>query len=178
MGPVWGPILYGFWAQFWGPNPRQNEPTWLQKPSQGATIAKRSDFEKCCFVLVFTAFLEHLASQESLKTAKKPPKVPPDGHQEPFQKRVHFLTPLWSPKLPQNLLQNCSKSGPNSCPKNDSKTKQTWTSFGPQNGPQNPSNPRRGRTVISGRGFPEGSWSQEAPRMPQDGPEEVKIASN
>ena len=63
----------------------------LQKPSQGATIAKRSDFEKCCFVLVFTAFLEHLASQESLKTAKKPPKVPPDGHQEPFQKRVPFL---------------------------------------------------------------------------------------
>ena len=70
----------------------------LQKPSLGATIAKRSDFEKCCFVFVFTAFLDHQASQESLKTAKKPPKVPPDGHQEPFQKRVHFLTPLWAPK--------------------------------------------------------------------------------
>ena len=78
----------------------------LQKPSQGATIAKRSDFEKCCFVFVFTAFLEYLASQESLKTAKKPPKVPPDGHQQPFQKRVHFLT----------------YSGPRNGPKMDSKT--------------------------------------------------------
>ena len=28
----------------------------LQKPSQGAMIAKRSDFEKGCFVLVFAVF--------------------------------------------------------------------------------------------------------------------------
>ena len=80
----------------------------LQKPSRGATIAKRSDFEKCCFVLVFTAFLDHQASQESLKTAKKPPKVPPDGHQEPFQKRVNFLTPFWV----KNASKMESKSGP------------------------------------------------------------------
>ena len=70
----------------------------LKNPSQGAMIGKSSDFEKCCFVLVFTVFLEHQASQESLKTAKKPPKVPPDGHQEPFQKRVNFLTRLSAPK--------------------------------------------------------------------------------
>ena len=115
----------------------------LQKPSQGATIAKRSDFEKCCFVLVFAIFLEHQASQESLKTAKKPPKVPPDGHQEPFQKRVHFLSQLCAPKWPQNGLQNCSKSGPKNDPKNDPENNKKWTSFGPQNGPQNQSNPRR-----------------------------------
>ena len=85
----------------------------LKNPSQGAMIGKSSDFEKCCFVLFFTVFLEHLASQESLKTAKKPPKVPPDGHQEPFQKRVHFListlgpemTPKWTPKTAPKVVQ-------------------------------------------------------------------------
>ena len=110
----------------------------LQKPSQGATIAKRSDFEKCCFVFVFTAFLDHQASQESLKTAKKPPKVPPDGHQEPFQKRDYFLTPFWAPKCLQNGLQKWSKSCPKSGPKNDPKNNKKWTSFGPQTGPRNP----------------------------------------
>ena len=86
------------------------------------------------------------------------------------------MTPLWDPKLPQNGLQNCSKSGPKNDPKNDSENNQKWTSFGPQNGPQNPSKSVGPRTVKSCRRFPEGSWSQEAPRMPQDGPEEAKIA--
>ena len=50
-----------------------------------------------------------------------------------------------------------------------------FRAFG-RHGPQNRPSWRGHPTVISGRGFPEGSWSQEAPRMPQDGPEEAKIA--
>ena len=49
-------------------------------------MAKSNDFENCCFVLFFAVNLEHLASQVGPKTAKKPPKVLLESHQEPFQK--------------------------------------------------------------------------------------------
>ena len=58
----------------------------LQKPSHGVTMAKRNDFETCYFVLFFVANLEHLASQDGPKTAKKRPKVLLESHMEPFQK--------------------------------------------------------------------------------------------
>ena len=76
----------------------QNESTWPPKANPRSYDSEEKRFKKVLFCIVFTILLEHQASQESLKTAKKPPKVPPDGHQEFFQKRVHFLTPLWVPK--------------------------------------------------------------------------------
>ena len=80
----------------------------IQKSWEGAMMAKRNDFEKCCFVLFLTIDLEHQASQESPKTAKKPPKMAPGSHQEPFKKWVNFVTPF----LPENGPQNGPKSGP------------------------------------------------------------------
>ena len=70
---------------------------------------------------VFAVVLEHCPSQESPKTAKKPPKVPPEGHQEPFQKRVNFLTQFCVQKCFQNWPKNLSKSDPTNNSKNDLK---------------------------------------------------------
>ena len=46
----------------------------------------------------FTVNLEHQTSQERPKTAKIPPKLPPNDEQEAVQKRVPFLTPFWTRK--------------------------------------------------------------------------------
>ena len=62
----------------------------VQKQSQVAKLAKRSDLEKCCFVLFFTMFLEHPASQESPQTAKKLPKIVLGSLQEPLKKGITF----------------------------------------------------------------------------------------
>jgi len=46
-GKFLGHLFNDFGCPFWGPKA-------MQKPSQGAMLAKRSDFENCCFVLFFT----------------------------------------------------------------------------------------------------------------------------
>ena len=64
-------------------------PRYLQKPSQGATRAKRNDFEHCYFVLFFAINLEHLASQDGPKTAKEPPN--------PELSEAPMMAPEWLP---------------------------------------------------------------------------------
>ena len=87
----------------------------IQKPWEGAMMAKSNDFENCCFVLFFAVNLEHQASQESPKTAKKPPKLPPNGHPEAVQKMVPFWTPISTRKVTPNWapkqFQKWSKNG-------------------------------------------------------------------
>ena len=134
--PVWPPgaprrfkmtkffIIFGLFHVQNPPKMRQHD---LQKPSQGATTAKRNDFETCCFVLVFAVNLENLAPQDGPKTAKKPLKVLLERHQEPFQKAslqpaspLHVLVPdlpRASRRLPgasQRFLRlsNCSGVAP------------------------------------------------------------------
>ena len=76
------------------------------------------------------------------------------------------LVPKWIPKWPQKWSKKCSKTGP----KNDPPKSIFWANFGPQNGPPNWSKSLRRGTAIFGRGFLKRSWSQDAPKMAQDGP--------
>ena len=99
-------MIIDFWGPFRIPKPTKINQGGLQKRSQIAKKAKRNDFEKSRFLLFFATFFEHEASQESLKTAKKPPKMVPESNQEPFKKGIHH----WAPFLPENGCQNCSKS--------------------------------------------------------------------
>ena len=86
------------------------------------------------------------------------------------------LRPIWSQKELQNSPKNNPKSIQKLVQNMTPKMSKKSTSFGPQTGPENPSN-RRGRAPgISGRGVLKSSWSQEGPKMAQDGPEEPKIA--
>ena len=84
----------------------------IQNLWEGAMMAKSNDFENCCFVLFFAGNLEHQASQESPKTAKKPPKLPPNGHQEAVQKMVPFWTPISTQKMTPKGPQICSQTFP------------------------------------------------------------------
>ena len=95
-------------------------------------------------------FLEHQVSQESPKTAKKPPKMVPGSHQEPFKKWVNFVTPL----LPGN--------GPKDDPKSDPKSATNWS-----------------QTCSKKHSFQNNLLPQNGPQNgpPQDGPESPKIAS-
>ena len=120
--------------------------------------------------------MEHQVSQESPKTAKKPPKMVPGSHQEPYKKWVNFVTPL----LPGN--------GPKNDPKSDPKSATNWSqtcskkhSFQdnllPQNEPQNGLSWRSSATVEYCRSYLASSCFQDGPKMAQDGPESPKIAS-
>ena len=90
---------------------------------------------------------------------------------------VLTLRSFWHRSKERSQRINCSKSCPNSGPKQDSQINRKLTILGPQNGPQNVSRRRSRATAISGRGFPKSSCFQEGPRWAQDGPEEPKIAS-
>ena len=77
---------------------------------------KGSNLEICFFVLFLIVFLEHQASQESPNTAKKPPKLAPGKHREPFKILVNFLMqvvlgngPKVIKKRSNKLQQNCKK---------------------------------------------------------------------
>ena len=158
------------WDSFWAQNLPKMSPNCLQKPSQGATIAKSSDFEKFCFVLFFAINLEHQASQDSPKTAKKPPKVPPDGHQEPFQKAslqpaspLHVLVP----DLPGASMAGGSRAPPGA---RGFQMAPEWLPGGSQRLPAAPRNSQVAPRWLPGasQGLPDGS--QVAPREPQEPP--------
>ena len=75
-------------APFWGPKLAKMSQDGPQKWSKRAQIAITNDFENMHLDLCFTVFLEHQASQESPKAAKKPPKIAPGSLQEPLKKIV------------------------------------------------------------------------------------------
>ena len=85
----------------------------IQKPLEGAMMEKSNDFENCCFVLFYAVNLGHQATQESFKTAKKPPKLPPNGHPEAVQK----IVPFWTPISTRKVTPKEPKLGPKSAPK-------------------------------------------------------------
>ena len=86
------------------------------------------------------------------------------------------LRPIYSQKGSPKLIKKCSKKCPKTRPKQCPKNNKKWTSFGPQNDLQNPSKLRSQATRNSGPGVLKSFWSQESPKMAQDGPEEPKIA--
>ena len=61
-------------------------PEWSKRTKMAIT----NDFENMHLDLFLKCFLEHKASQEAHKTAKKPPKTAQDSLQEP-QKKVNVL---------------------------------------------------------------------------------------
>ena len=127
LGPKWGPesdffgfrfwsffgsSFYGFWGPFWSPKRPKRDQDYLQKQSKTATIPKRSDFEKVWFDMFLAGILEHQASQESPKTAKKNPKMAPGSLPDLskthsifrphfFEFRTMFWVPKWSPEEPK-----------------------------------------------------------------------------
>ena len=60
--------------------------------SKRAQIAITNDCENMHLDMYFTVLLEHQASQESLKTVDKDPKMVPGNLQEPLKNSVHFLS--------------------------------------------------------------------------------------
>jgi hypothetical protein len=90
LAPISDHFLSNFWAHFGAQNLPKMSQNEFQKPSQGATRAKKNDFENHRFVLFFAALWEHRPSQESPKTARKPPKMPSKAQQEPCKKKSTF----------------------------------------------------------------------------------------
>ena len=86
------------------------------------------------------------------------------------------LRPICSQKGALKLIKKCSKKCPKTRPKRCPKNNKKWTSFGPQNDLQNPSKLRSQATRNSGLGVLKSFWSQEGPKVAQDGPEEPRIA--
>ena len=65
---------------------------------------EKKRFGEVLFCIVFTGFLEHQASQESPKTAKKPPTTSSGSLKEPIKNGLNFV------------FQSCPKSDPKSDP--------------------------------------------------------------
>ena len=117
------------------------------------------------FIIVYKVFLEHQVSQESPKTAKKPPKMAPGSHQEPFKKWVSFLTPFLFENGPQNAPQSdptmIQKLMQNMTPQKTKKRTILGNKINPKKGP---------RTIPAGRDSLESSCFQDGSKMAQDGP--------
>ena len=102
LGPIFGLKL---------PKTSQDGPP---KKSKRAKMTITNHLEHMHVNHLFTMLLEHQASQVSPKTAKKPPKMAPDGLQGPLnKKRVQFVIDFLAKSDPRN----CPNSGPKSVQK-------------------------------------------------------------
>ena len=81
-----------------------------QKQSKRAKIAIKDDSENMHLDKLFKLLLEHQASQESPKTAKKPPKMAPDSLQQLLEKGVQFWINVLAKRHPQNEPKSSLKS--------------------------------------------------------------------